>query len=102
MIIKMVWFKARAGHLDEFTSAMDAYVAELPSVQEGIIDAQWGANLNPISAGDGYTHGYMCRLVDFAALEVYRKHDIHEKLMPVLNRTCESVSGVEFDTSPAF
>lgn len=101
MIIKMVWFKVIPGRVTQFETAMTTYAANLPLVQPGVVDVQWGANLNPISSDEGYTHGYMCRLNDFDALVEYRHHPIHDDLMPVLNATCATVWGVEFDMGQA-
>ncbi|MBK6849568.1 MAG: Dabb family protein [Proteobacteria bacterium] len=79
MIEHLVWFKLRA---DAPEAAKERLLAELVALKDripGILDASAGADFSGRAAG--YTHGFVVRFVDRAALEAYHPHPAHRTVV---------------------
>lgn len=87
MVEHLVWFKLRT---DAPQAAKEQLLAELVALKDripGIIDASAGADFSGRAAG--YTHGFVVRFVDRAALEAYHPHPAHRA---VVERYVEPIS----------
>lgn len=97
MIEHLVVIQARPGREDEVTAALEDYARAIRSLPS-LLELTVGRNINDVSKGLGWTHGMLARLRDYEAFEEeYWPHPAHAELMPVLDETCETRFGVDYE-----
>ncbi|MBK8482163.1 MAG: Dabb family protein [Proteobacteria bacterium] len=87
MVEHIVWFKLRAQAPEADKQRLMAELVALKERIPGIIEASAGADYSGRAAG--YTHGFVARFVDRAALEAYHPHPAHRT---VVERYVEPIS----------
>lgn len=87
MVEHLVWFKLRAEAPAEAKLVLLAELVALKDRIPGILEASAGADFSGRAAG--YTHAFVARFVDRAALEAYHPHPAHRA---VVERYVEPIS----------
>ena len=79
MIEHIVLFKAKPSAAPVQLAAMLKLLVSLKEKIPGIVQASAGANFSARS--QGYTHGFVVRFTDRAALESYQPHPSHQEVV---------------------
>ena len=95
MIAHLVFFKWKEGtEKNEIDRALSS-LRQLKTKCLGIIDIKTGENFS--SWSEGFTHGLMVLAKDRKALEEYRLHPAHTKLVKEIEKLQERTIAVDFE-----
>ncbi|MBI4396420.1 MAG: Dabb family protein [Elusimicrobia bacterium] len=96
MIEHIVLFKIKPNTTDEQSSRMLRRLLELREKAPGILEVSAGANFSERSRG--FTHGFVVRFKDRAALDAYLPHPEHQAVVQECVRPiAEEVLVVDFE-----
>ncbi len=97
MITHIVFFRFKDGILDEKIGEMEERLGRLPSLIGEIRKYEFGRNLFPSERA--YDFALVSSFDSLEALEKYRTHPEHLKVLKLINETCDHTRTADIRTA---